>query len=454
MPVDWKALIDMVAPLGGALASGDGNSGHFMSGWQHGASVASHEKLAKQQLAMDRRNKGEAFKLDMVQKLMSVDDPFVFQQMKDAASHAGQAIHGMDPASWQGVQFPESKSASKQLKELNDILGGMAKRYNLDDLAADGNNTIQLHDGQTMPIASAMDMVKMRPQDATGKPIAAPKKAQTPPGTESERAAGILQQIEVAKDAGDAPTVKRLEAQYKNLLKANTDISGASRKPGDPVIDELNTTLKQLQIDSAKSRLNQPPPGNGVADARAFKMEETLAKNWQQMSQSARTVDQQYAVMQSGLKRFRQGDKNGGSQAVLVTFQKILDPTSVVRESEYARTAVGQSLLNRLEGYTERLAHGGAGMTEGELSQMVQTAGEFVTQLKSHTAGQRQRIENQAKKRGLDLGSIFDDIATGSAPPNAPAPSATGTIRARDPQGKLHEAPAGTALPAGWRIEP
>lgn len=36
--------------------------------------------------------------------------------------------------------------------------------------------------------------------------------------------------------------------------------------------------------------------------------------------------------------------------------------------------------------------------------------------------------------------------------PNFGAPAA-GKIRARDPQGKLHEAPAGTALPQGWRLE-
>jgi len=29
-----------------------------------------------------------------------------------------------------------------------------------------------------------------------------------------------------------------------------------------------------------------------------------------------------------------------------------------------------------------------------------------------------------------------------------------GTIKARDPQGNLHEAPAGTSLPAGWKLEP
>ena len=34
-----------------------------------------------------------------------------------------------------------------------------------------------------------------------------------------------------------------------------------------------------------------------------------------------------------------------------------------------------------------------------------------------------------------------------------PAPPKSGTIRARDPQGVLHEAPAGTALPKGWKLE-
>lgn len=31
--------------------------------------------------------------------------------------------------------------------------------------------------------------------------------------------------------------------------------------------------------------------------------------------------------------------------------------------------------------------------------------------------------------------------------------AAKGTIRARDPQGRLHEAPAGTPLPSGWKVE-
>lgn len=43
-------------------------------------------------------------------------------------------------------------------------------------------------------------------------------------------------------------------------------------------------------------------------------------------------------------------------------------------------------------------------------------------------------------------GSSFEPMKFQAAKPSAP-------IRARDPQGKLHEAPAGTTLPAGWKLE-
>lgn len=60
------------------------------------------------------------------------------------------------------------------------------------------------------------------------------------------------------------------------------------------------------------------------------------------------------------------------------------------------------------------------------------------------------------EKRSNILESLGDagynvDKMTARAPD---APAAPAMIRARDAQGKLHEAPAGTALPAGWKLEP
>ncbi|MCU1340140.1 MAG: hypothetical protein JWO19_5721 [Bryobacterales bacterium] len=54
------------------------------------------------------------------------------------------------------------------------------------------------------------------------------------------------------------------------------------------------------------------------------------------------------------------------------------------------------------------------------------------------------KITNQtygSKAQPIDLPQTSADTKTG------------GMIRARDPQGKLHEAPAGTELPTGWTLE-
>lgn len=57
-------------------------------------------------------------------------------------------------------------------------------------------------------------------------------------------------------------------------------------------------------------------------------------------------------------------------QSIITTFNKMLDPTSVVRESEYARTSQDMAILNRIKGKLEKLATGGAGLTDDERQAM------------------------------------------------------------------------------------
>jgi hypothetical protein len=66
-------------------------------------------------------------------------------------------------------------------------------------------------------------------------------------------------------------------------------------------------------------------------------------------------------------------------------------------------------------------------------------------------AGQRLGLGDAVKKYGSG-GTLGATPAT-PPPPTAPPP-ARGIIRARDPQGVLHEAQVGTPLPPGWRVEP
>ena len=186
------------------------------------------------------------------------------------------------------------------------------------------------------------------------------------------------------------------------------------------------------QIETALSRQDatrRDPPresNSGVMDARRFSMEQRLVAQWDKAQAPVRDMRRALVLMETGLRRFRSGDKNGGSQNILVTFQKILDPTSVVRESEYARSAHGVSMLSRIDGYVQRLQAGGAGVPERDLAAMVQTAREMFSGLEDFNRGLRGRIERTAGEYELDPRLIFEDVGPadggGAVPSRRPTP--------------------------------
>lgn len=64
-------------------------------------------------------------------------------------------------------------------------------------------------------------------------------------------------------------------------------------------------------------------------------------------------------------------------QALIVSFNKMIDPGSVVRESEFARSMEYRSIWNRAKGYMERLRKGGTGLDDTEMADLVKTLGEL-----------------------------------------------------------------------------
>jgi len=444
MAIDWKALLKMTAPVVGTLASGGPSHGAFLSGYTRGSQLAQQARERKAAEAAKKREASGEYRLRVAEKLLSLDDPVMFEQLKELATQTGVETFGMNPQDFGHLTFPESKQAARQTKELSDQLDALEKAgYNLDELAQAGGS-IETKTGASVPIGTALNLTRRRPVSPTGQPIAQPKKPlplEKPSDYEQSFGRWLKDRGKTLETATGAD-----EAAYKKEGKTLT---------ADPDLADMNKTLKQLQIDSAQRRLDAPLPGaGGPTAAQEFGMSERLARAWTDATKATREVDRQLGLMTTGLTRFRQGDKNGGSQAVLVTFQKILDPTSVVRESEYARTTEGQSLLNRLEGYTTRLAQGGTTLTDREMAGMVDTAKQFSASMKAHTQGQRRRIEAQTKKYQLDPATVFDDVLLGGTPESTSAPSTGQKIRARDPQGTLHEAAPGTPLPAGWTVEP
>ena len=84
-----------------------------------------------------------------------------------------------------------------------------------------------------------------------------------------------------------------------------------------------------------------------------------------------------FELMDSILTRYKAGDAEGNialDQALITSFNKITDPQSVVRESEYARTPENLSFIEMLRGKYQKILEGGAGLTDEARQELVETS--------------------------------------------------------------------------------
>lgn len=180
---------------------------------------------------------------------------------------------------------------------------------------------------------------------------------------------------------------------------------------------------------NANARLSTP---------ERFQAEVKLRDEWRKAEEPVKEIGRQMSLMETALKRFEK-DPVGSVEGVRVTFEKILDPNSVVREAEYARQGYGLSLLNRLEGFRQQMIEGGGNIPKPVLEGMVETARQFVKGMEDYNTLERERITESAKdpKYNIPLERIFGlsgaPASTGGAKPT-PTPAQGGT-------------------PAGWQMD-
>jgi len=96
----------------------------------------------------------------------------------------------------------------------------------------------------------------------------------------------------------------------------------------------------------------------------------SLRKDFMKESKDLDKILQNTSILrnayQIGEYRNSKGEVNrvASDQALIMTFNKILDPTSVVRESEFNRTPEAAGAMNRAVGWFAKLLEGGSGLTE------------------------------------------------------------------------------------------
>ena len=152
----------------------------------------------------------------------------------------------------------------------------------------------------------------------------------------------------------------------------------------------------------------EPEAAAGPSEKDQLSMTRQLSDDWMKTARPMQGLLASSDRMGIGYEMAKAGDMLAGSQAILISFNKLLDPTSVVRESEYARSATGQSALETLKGMAEKLAKGGAGVTLAELDSYRRFGEEVVKNALESTVGpERKRISRLAERFGVDPELIF-----------------------------------------------
>lgn len=160
-------------------------------------------------------------------------------------------------------------------------------------------------------------------------------------------------------------------------------------------------------------------------------------------AQKAADEHEKAVAAQRDMETFIDLAKSGNKEA-----HAYLSPEGVLT----LNTGRGVTRVNR----QEMEAYAGAGSLFDTIAGKVGklTSGQSVPpDVLNDIAGLHQRIsQNSASTYNDKIKSINQNYRSNFKPVEAGG-SSGGTIRARDPQGRLHEAPAGSALPAGWKLE-
>jgi hypothetical protein len=156
--------------------------------------------------------------------------------------------------------------------------------------------------------------------------------------------------------------------------------------------------------------------GMDISDIQAFDREFKISSEFEKYAKEARSA-QQYVnladIAYNDIARdLKEGKSiNAQSQALVVSFNRLIDPSSVVRESEYARTPEGSSFLNKLEGYKTKIFQGGAGISKEDLEIMRDTAKSLYTGYEDSLMNYVSRSVAQAEQLKSMTGGKYGDLS-------------------------------------------
>lgn len=129
-----------------------------------------------------------------------------------------------------------------------------------------------------------------------------------------------------------------------------------------------------------------------------------------------------YTIQNGAMRRIVASAKDpsaAGDMALLYGYMKMLDPNSVVRESEFATAAQSGSLPQQIQGAATKILNGQR-LTPEQRADFVNRAQRLYGEAQGTNKTIRKSYEQRAKKFGVDPSLVFTDIDEPAAPTGGP----------------------------------
>lgn len=219
--------------------------------------------------------------------------------------------------------------------------------------------------------------------------------------------------------AGQQGFTREMAAAQQNFTASQAELTRAQQAALQNSSQENQAQLQRAQqaFTASQNELNRALEGQKIsaaAGSAGFQRADKLRDEYTALTKDFRTVQDAYSKIQST------SDTGAGDMSLLYSYVKLLDPGSVVRESEFATAAASGSFGEQVQGAVQRV------MTGERLPETLRAAfkSEAGNLYKAQKAG-ADRLESQytdlAKRYGIDAKDVIQNYA---APAAAGAPPA------------------------------
>lgn len=194
------------------------------------------------------------------------------------------------------------------------------------------------------------------------------------------------------------------EEEKNRLDRAN---AGESKQVRDGNIEAFNNAVKTGDPENVKMTIDE------IERKKYLARTEPIQNDFDTNTKDYNTVKDKVTQMQAIYDYYKgnpQQSRTFIDQAIITLYNKILDPSSVVREAEYQRTPEDVAALNRIYGYMDKINRGGSGISDDDIKNAVEAAQHILIGATERYTYEQKRAKQRAKVAGVPEDFLMDTL--------------------------------------------